>query len=477
VIQAGTTVALCPSGFYTEEPIMKSTVCIATAVGAVLMYAAPIAAQAPAGDPVPGAATTTQTEEKQPPEDGRPITMQHFRPLDQRGINMFETPKAPGVEYTGFKIDFGAAFAAQVQWLEHENTAIPVIVNGVDTNQLQDIGFGFNNSTANLYLHAQLARGVRVQLTSYLSSRHQNETWVKDGFLLIDELPVNLGPLNNMMRYVTLRVGHMEVNYGDAHFRRSDNGNAIYSPFVGNYLMDAFTTEVGGEVYVRAKGLIGMGAITGGEMRGTVVTPDQRGPAYIGKAGFDRIVRPNLRVRATGSVYKANKSMNSTLYGGDRAGSRYYWVMENTQATESAQHTSGLLNPGFRNKVTAMQFNPFVKFHGLEFFGVVERAEGKAAVETTERTWNQYAADVVYRFLPREQMYAGLRYNKANGTLVGIPNDVGANRWQLAGGWFITPNVLMKAEYVTQEYQGFPPTHIRNGGKFNGMMLEGVVGF
>ena len=220
-----------------------------------------------------------------------------------------------------------------------------------------------------------------------------------------------------------------------------------------------------------------MGAVTGGEVRGTVVTPDQRGPAYIGKVGFDRIVRPNLRVRATGSVYKTNKSMNSTLYGGDRAGSRYYWVMENTQATESAQHTSGLINPGFRNKVTAMQFNPFVKFHGLEFFGVVERAEGKAAVETTERTWNQYAADVIYRFFPREQMYAGLRYNKANGTLVGIPNDVGANRWQLAGGWFITPNVLMKAEYVTQKFEGFPPTHIRNGGKFNGMMLEGVVAF
>jgi hypothetical protein len=230
-------------------------------------------------------------------------------------------------------------------------------------------------------------------------------------------------------------------------------------------------------VYVRLNSVFAMGAITGGEIRGTVLTPGQRGPAYIGKLGYDRQLRPALRVRMSGSLYKADKALNSTLYGGDRAGSRYYWVMENTTATESANFTSGLINPGFRNKVTAMQFNPFVKYHGLEVFGVVERAEGRAVTEASDRTWNQYATDVVYRFLPREQVYAGFRYNKAQGTIVGIDNEVGADRWQLAGGWFVTPNVLMKGEYVRQEYNGFPVTNIRNGGKFNGLMLEGVIAF
>ena len=445
------------------------------AAASMLLFAAPLAAQAPNGSEPAGQATTQG--EKAPAQDGRPITMQHFRPQDQRGINMFETPKEPGVEYTGFKLDFGAAFTSQVQALEHENTSMPVIVNGVNTNELADIGFGFNNSTANLYLHAQLAQGIRVQLTSYLSSRHHNETWVKDGFILVDELPIDVGALNNLMKYLTLRVGHFEINYGDAHFRRSDNGNAMYNPFVGNYLMDAFTTEIGGEVYVRSRGLIAMGAVTGGEIRGTVLTPGKRGPTYIGKVGFDRKVQPNLRVRMTGSLYKSDRAMSSTLYGGDRAGSRYYYVLENTQATESAQATSGLINPGFRNEVTAVQFNPFVKFHGLEFFGVVEQATGRAATEPADRTWNQYAADVVYRFMPREQLFAGIRYNKVEGTLSGIANDVGANRWQIAGGWFVTQYVLMKAEYVNQEYNGFPPINIRNGGKFHGVMLEGVVGF
>jgi hypothetical protein len=457
---------------------MRSTFHIAAAFGGLLVCAASVAAQAPPEENAGGAkAAKEEQEEKTREQRRRPITMQHFRAVDQRGINVFETPKEPGVEYTGFKLDFNAAFTSQVQALDHENTAEPMMVNGVNTNQLADIGFGFNNSTANLMLHAQLADGVRVQLTTYLSSRHHNETWVKDGFILVDKLPVDMGPLNYLMEFATIRVGHMEINYGDAHFRRSDNGQAMYNPFVGNYLMDAFTTEIGGEVYLRAKGIMLMGGITGGEIRGTVLTPDKRGPAYLGKAGFDRTVKPNLRVRMTGSFYMTNRAMNSTLYGGDRAGSRYYYVMENTAATESAQFTSGLINPGFRNEVKALQFNPFIKFHGLELFGVVERAQGRASTEAADRTWNQYAADVVYRFMPREQLFAGVRYNKVEGPLVGIPNDVGADRWQLAGGWFVTPNVLVKAEYVKQEYKRFPVNNIRNGGKFNGMILEGVVAF
>src|ERR671928_2172517 len=208
--------------------------------------------------------------------------MQYFRPQDKRGVNMFETTKEPGAEYTGFKVDFNAAFTSQVQNLSHSNTAAPNLVNGVNANQLQSIGFGFNNSTANAVLHAQLAPGIRVQLTSYLSARHHNETWVKDGYIQIDQSPINIAPLKMLFEIATVRVGHMEINYGDAHFRRSDNGNAMYNPFVGNYIMDAFTTEIGGEVYLKTADVIAMGAVTGGEIRGTVLSPGQPGPTFIG---------------------------------------------------------------------------------------------------------------------------------------------------------------------------------------------------
>ena len=474
---------------------MRAIIRFATALTALLALSAPAAAQQAAGSPAPSetvavAADAPTAEEaaeaakaaakaaaKESWTKGRPISMQYFRPQDKRGLNVFETTKTPGAEFTGFKLDVNAGFTSQVQSLSHRNTAVPNVVNGVDANQLQDIGFGFNNSTANVSLNAQLAPGIRVALTSYLSSRHHNETWVKDGYIQIDESPIEFVPLKALMQIVTLRVGHFEINYGDAHFRRSDNGNAVYNPFVGNYIMDAFTTEIGAEAYLKTSSIVAMASMTAGELRGTVTAPGQRGPAFIGKLGVDRQMNKDLRVRLTGSLYKSDKAMSNTLYGGDRAGSRYYWVLENTQATENGQATSGLINPGFKNKVTAMQLNPFVKFHGLELFGVVERAEGKATTELTDRTWNQYAFDTVYRFLPSEQLYVGMRYNRVEGTLPGITGDVGAKRIQLAGGWFITANLLAKAEYVDQKYFGYPSSNIKNGGRFKGMMLEGVVAF
>jgi hypothetical protein len=469
----------------------NSHIVITAALGAALVFSAPAAAQQTPPTPESTVATSadngktdeakkdeTRKEEKDVPDflRERPITMRYFRPVDRRGINMFETPKVAGAEYNGFKLDWNAAFTSQVQLLDHSNTALPNVVSGVNQNQLADIGFGFNNSTANLYLNAQLARGIRVQLSTYLSSRHHNETWVKDGYILVDESPIDIEPLNKLMEKVTLRVGHFEINYGDAHFRRTDNGNAMYNAFIGNYIMDAFTTEVGGEAYLRHKGFLAMASITGGEIRGTVLSPGQRSPTVIGKLGFDRQVKENLRLRLTGSMYHTNKSLSNTLYGGDRAGSRYYYVLENTAATESAQFTSGMINPGFRNEVTAFQINPFVKFGGLEVFGAIERAEGKSSAEAIERTFNQQAVDVVYRAL-EDFVYVGARYNRVKGRLAGFTNDVEANRYQLGAGIFLTPSILMKGEYVNQEFKGYPATHLRNGGKFNGFIAEGVIAF
>jgi hypothetical protein len=468
---------------------MKLTFRFATALTALLALTSPVAAQQlsenAAGSTEPAAVSATSNAETDTEaaaaeaswKQGRPMTVQYLRPQDKRGINVFETTKEPGAEFKGFRLDFGAAFTSQLQNLSHSNTAVPNVVSGVNANQLQSIGFGFNNSTANATLHAQLAPGIRAQLTSYLSARHHNETWVKDGYIQIDQSPIDLAPLKMLFEIATVRIGHMEINYGDAHFRRSDNGNAVHNPFVGNYIMDAFTTEIGGEVYLKVNGLIAMGAVTAGELRGTVVTPEQRGPSLIGKLGVDRQVNSDLRVRLTGSMYKADKAMSNTLYGGDRAGSRYYWVMENTTATESANFTSGLINPGFKNKVAALQMNPFVKFRGLEVFGVLERAEGKASAETSDRIWKQYAVDTVYRFLDDETLFVGARYNRAHGEPAGITADVGANRWQFGGGWFVTPHILAKAEYVSQKYFGYPAANIKNGGRFNGMMLEGVIAF
>lgn len=420
--------------------------------------------------------------------------IQYLRPNDKRGINMFETPKVAGAAYTGFAMQWGAAFTQQFQGLSHENSADSVFVAAVapspgnagstatsNRNRLMEIGKGFNNATANLYLHAQLAPGIRVQLTSYLSARRHNETWVKDGFLQIDESPIDVPLFNSIMKYTSLKIGHFEVNYGDFHFRRSDNGQAMFNPFVGNLILDAFTTEIGTEAVIQKGGLFGVIALTNGEIRGNITRPDDREPAIMLKAGFDRQLSDDLRVRLSGSYRTQTGAISNTLYSGDRAGSRYYFVLENFRATESAQPSSGAINPGLADALTAFMINPFVKLGGLEVFGVYEKVTGRgqevAGVAPPERDINQMMGEVLYRFMPGEKMYIGARYNTVTGDIGGGNSDITVTRTNFGGGWFITPSLMLKAEYVVQNYDGFISTDIRRGGKFNGFMIEAVTAF
>lgn len=409
-------------------------------------------------------------------------TPQHFRPYNQNGINVFETVKGDPAPYEGFELFIGAGFSQQFQALDHDNAAAPNMEGDINQNELLDIGAGFNLATANLLVGAQLAEGVRVNLITYLSSRHHPEAWVKDGYVQADALPM-LGSdaVDRVMEYVTIRVGHMEINYGDAHFRRTDNGMAMYNPFAGNLIMDSFTTEIGGEVYVQhPNGLLGMVAVTGGEIRGAVERPDDRAPSFYGKIGFDRQIGPGLRVRLTGSGYTTSSSINNTLYGGDRAGSRYYGVLENTQSSFAGNFTSGRFNPNFRDAITAFQINPFVQVGGLELFGVIETASGRLANEEDDRTASQLSVEGIYRFLG-DQFYVGGRYNTVSSEQPQFgPNpvaDVSLSRVAASAGWFPTENLLLKAEYVTQSYDDFAESSIFHDGEFSGLVIEGVLAF
>ena len=400
-------------------------------------------------------------------------TVRNVRPYDQRGVNMFEVPKTSSEGFTSPTLDIGAAFTQPFQALKQSNAAAPRMVGGKNQNLLLPIGSGLPLASANLIINAELAKGIVVSLENYLASRGHEQFYVKGGFLQIDASPINIAPLNALMKYTTVKFGMFENNFGDSHFRRSDAGQAIYNPFVGNYIVDPFTTEAGAEIYLRKGPFLAMGAVTSGEMRGSVATPEKRGWARYGKIGVDQQVNSDLRVRLTGSLYKADRSLNQTIYSGDRPGSRYYDVLVDSVGRD---RWSGSIQPGFRNNVRAIQINPFVKFKGLELFGSIDRGRGRAATETTNRTLSQNAADVVYRFAG-DRLYVGGRYNTAKMELQGITNEVGADRQAFAAGWFISPLILLKGELVNQKYNDFPTTDRRSGGKFNGFIMEGVVAF
>ena len=409
----------------------------------------------------------------------------NLRPYDQEGLNGFEYLKQNDPVFEGIKVRVGGAFAQQFQALDHSNTLVDLDGDGELDNPLYALKPGFNLATANLNLDVQLADGVRLNLITYLSSRHHPEAWVKGGYIQFDKLPfLNSELFDALMEKVTIRVGHMEVNYGDAHFRRTDNGNAMYNPFVGNYIVDAFNTEIGGEVYYTNNGVIGMVGLTGGEINGNIGEASssevddkaKRSPSVIGKLGYDSQIADNVRLRVTGSAYYTASSATNHLFDGDRGGSRYYLVMSSPGAKTGDDFRTGRYNPGFSDKVTAFQGAAFLKAGGLEFFGFYENASGRSRTEADTRNMSHIAADLLYRIGKEENFYLGGRYNTVKADDAS-GEEVTINRYQLGGGWFVTDNVLFKLEYVNQQYKDFPVGSNFQDGEFNGFMIEAVVGF
>ena len=398
--------------------------------------------------------------------------LDNFRYPDKRGVNVFESPKDTTNTFHGVDVRVGGSFALQYQYIENENA-------GLTGYEIKEAGSNFNLATANMDLDVALYDGVRMHLRTYLSSRHHHEPYVKGGYLQIDKLDfIKPGFLEDLMQYTTIKVGHMENNYGDAHFRRSDNAQALYNPFIGNLIMDAFTTEVGAEVYYRRDGFIGMVGFTNGKLNQSVEedeTGKTGGASFLAKLGYDKQVNDDLRLRLTGSLYNTGYVPNSYLYSADRAGARYYGVMQALES-DGDDFRASRYDPKLMNKITAVMINPFVKYGGLEFFGTVEMAKGKASYETDERTTMQYAGELIYRFGADENIYVGGRYNLVDAEDIS-GEDVTIDRFQVAAGWFMTRNILLKAEYVIQNYNDFGATSIFNEGKFDGAMVEAVISF
>ena len=388
----------------------------------------------------------------------------------------FEESKLTGTS-DSLKVKVGADFAIQFQAIRHhaDSTLIP-------------LGSALNLPTANLNINGYLARGVKVNLEVYLSSRHHTDTWVKGGYILFDQLPfLNSALIDKVMNHLTIKIGVTDVNYGDEHFRRSDNGKVITNPFVGNYIMDAFTTAPVLEIMYRNNGWLVMGGLTSGNLdpivAGYNATSKQYTAfnitdelAYYGKAGIDKQITDALRIRLSLSGYfNPRNNHNGSLYFGDRAGSRYYLVMnkETNNATDvdpSVNHLSGNWGPGFTNKDNSIMTNLLVKLKGLEIFGTYENATGTPFFGNADFNYSQYAAEGLYHFGKSQQFYGGARYGYVKNN-----TSSSVNRTQIALGWYMTKNIVAKAEYVNQNYKNF--ALYGNNAGFKGVVVEAGISF
>jgi len=461
--------------------------------------------------------------------------IQYTRSYDKTGINVFEPSKMDQTAYDGFKIRIGGSFTQDYQSFKVENKANYVSIGGDKPKLNKNILFGsitsqdsltsnlngFNLAMANLNFDIQIGDGIRVFLENYMSSRHHSEFWVKGGYIQIDKLPMFNNP-EWFTKYVRVKIGHFQPNYGDFQFRRSDGGNTMFNPFTENLILDAFSTEIGGEAYVfPTSNLMVMVGMTSGFINGNVaeypsannsagVVPTKKSPSIFAKIAYDK-TSENLRYRLSASIYNNSNIQRNTMFAGDRTGSHWFSVMEPANAlaadgkvaatSATANFTSGRFDPGVANRLTTINISPFVKFKGLEIQGGIDLLSGSAYNDTLttsgtkewiKRDWTQFYGEVVYRFLKDEQLFVGARMVNATGQPSNMKygaNDValgfesgkqakvGINRVSMSAGYFPTKNMLLKVEYTTQQYKDFPWADYRHESKFSGFVVEAVIGF
>lgn len=373
----------------------------------------------------------------------------------------FEQPKLDADSFENVKVKVGGDFAIQLQALDHS-------INGV-SDSLVDLKNNFNLPTANLNLTTDLAPGVQLYMNVFLSSRHHNESWVEGGYLTINKLPF-LPAADNIMKFLTIKAGVMMPNYGDAHFYRSNNGHVINNPFVGNWIMDAYTTNPGMEITYRNNGILAMVGTNNGRMnygRGNDISQDL---VYNFKLAYDKNVNDNLRVRGSISGYMVpDGHSGSYLYNADRAGARYYDVMlwNDQSLMNAANRSTGRWDAGTgQTKMFSYMANLYVKFHGLELFGIYENETG--VKRNADQHFTQTALQAIYTI---GDFYVGTRLNNVS------DNDGSSvNRVNIGGGWNMVNGVVVKLDYVNQKYTG--PAHAKiDGGKFNGLVLEAAISF
>jgi hypothetical protein len=430
----------------------------------------------------------------------------------------FEEPKQDS-KFDSLKVKIGGGFGLQYQ-----------AIKCTADSPLVPLGNGINLPEANMNINATLAKGIKVNLEVYLSAKHHNESWVKGGYLLVDDLSsvIKNDVIDNIMKKVTFKVGVMEVNYGDQHFRRTDGGNVIRNPFVGNLIMDPFETASAFEINLRpGNGIVAMVGATNGIVNQSITSwnssakkffPYNIGDemAYYLKVGYDKQFNKDFRFRGTFSFYTQDYSHQGCLYSGDRTGSRYYLVMLKralppgtaTDVSITANAFTGNWGPGSIHNITAGLINIFAKYKGIELFGHFDQAVGITSYvpKTTSGMpykFNQMAVELLYRFGKEEQFYVGGRYNTVQGkfdqdktyyptsTYTAAANattgpnvpapDQSIDRISGILGWYLNKYTVLKVEYVDQKYNNFNSkywgTNFGAKAGFSGVMVEAGITF
>lgn len=359
------------------------------------------------------------------------------------------------------------------------NMDLAFYFQGLDHNYGDPIKAGMILPTANLDVNAKVLSGFNVKLETMLSSHHHHETFVKGGYATIDNLDfVYPGFAKSFMDNATIKIGVDDINYGDAHFRRTDNADVMRNPFINNMGVEGYMQAGFVELLYRMPSLdmFVLGGITNGEVNPDDVSNQAGKSAYsfYGKLGYDSQISDDTRVRLTQSLFTVQDTTKNRLYMGDKAGN----VPSHIFAFSTDTYPNGDFNAVW-NAVSGYQdlnsymTNLFFKKNNTEFFGLLEYADGNNQTNQ-EFEMLHYSAELVQRF-SNDRYYVAARYENATVERQGDSLDDELTQYQLGLGWFLSENAMIKGEYISQERKNIA-SYGKNV-KFDGYMISASINF
>lgn len=340
---------------------------------------------------------------------------------------------------------------------------------------------GLAGALGNLYLFATVVDGIDVFTEFYLSSKHHLGNFNDhEGYVLISRLPdsINVGPVEWLFKYIDLKGGHFEIDYGNQHWVRADNAEVQRNPLVGNYIVDPNVVEGGVEVLGHHDWFHWVAGIGNG-----VTTEDFRRGRDYSKHG-KIMIEPESRIfNLAWSVYQVNHSKNSaseskaSLFSGNRSGSRYSGLRPDTGVSDP---DFAQLNLGNGQDVLAWQadagfgWGP-VWVSGLYGFFRDADTDGFDSTAKPEDQWTYYGGDVKLNIT--DNAYFAGRYSGANADdISSVSSKAHADRVQVGYGYHLADGILFKLEYLNQLMEDFPTTGNSSYTRYAGdVRVEGVT--
>ncbi len=368
------------------------------------------------------------------------------------------------------------------QYLTQDN----VVIDGKEPEGLEP---GFQTPFGNVGFLAKFGDKMDVYFDLYISSRpHPDHMQGDQGYLLIRDLPEQLKgwkPLDWAFETIDLKAGAFEIDYGDAHYRRSNNAAVQANPLIGNYVVDPRATDIGFEIMgttTPVQWLVGFGS-------GTYQGHFDHGGGYSVHGKVWGNVMPSLRTSF--SIYHADHSGDGPgwppgdgtagdLFVTNRSGGPYAAVMGGGDAP-------GQVLLGAGQDVTASQLDLTWRRKPFEVFGYMGWMQDADingnAPGTPKDAWLYYACEGIYNI--NDRLYLAGRFSGAAARYLDNLSSSGiVNRIQLGGGYWIFDTVLGKLEFVYQKYSRFQEqdgeingVEVWRSPDFKGVIAEASFGF